>query len=51
MYKSGLSIIPYPPLANEKFFVKLNTEIEPAIEDIEVLSLIFTDYVLIKPNN
>ena len=36
LYKSGLSIIPYPPLANEKFFEKLNTEIQPAIDDIEV---------------
>ena len=36
MYRAGLTIVPYPPLANEKFFEKLNTEIEPAVDDIEV---------------
>ena len=39
MYKSGLSIIPYPPLANEKFFVKLNTEIQPAIDEINAVHI------------
>ena len=37
MYESGISIIPYPPLANEQFFRQLNTQIQPAIDDIKII--------------
>eukprot|EP01084_Bolivina_argentea_P311706 539575_1 len=37
MYKNGLSLIPYPPLANKAFFRELNETLQPAFDDIEVL--------------
>lgn len=37
MYKSGLEIIPFPPLANEAFFTELNDSLEEVIEDIEIV--------------
>eukprot|EP01084_Bolivina_argentea_P204199 348687_1 len=37
MYKSGLGIVAYPPLATEKFFTKLNTKLEPAIHKIKII--------------
>eukprot|EP01084_Bolivina_argentea_P013950 26110_1 len=37
MYRSGCTIIPYPPLANEEFFTKLNTDIREPIDEIEVI--------------
>eukprot|EP01083_Nonionella_stella_P238264 835051_1 len=48
MYKNGLSLIPYPPLANDAFFSEMQLTLKPAFDDIEVLhqgGKQFLDYV------
>eukprot|EP01084_Bolivina_argentea_P308556 533588_1 len=37
MYKGGLMIVPYPPLANEAFFDEMNDTLEVAIDDVDLI--------------
>lgn len=37
MYKNGLSLVPYPCLANDAFFSEMHLTLKPAFEDIAVL--------------
>eukprot|EP01083_Nonionella_stella_P205503 748291_1 len=48
MYKRGLAIIPYPPLANEAFFTELDDTLHPNIAGMEAIhhgGKVFLDHI------